>query len=238
MTSQYCVNCGKALEPSYLFCPACGTKLAGEAAEAERASGTAPEMAAGAVGAGPADASLPGLALLARFGKMIALLGFVLPWVTISCAGQTLASIDGVSLVTGNIRMRNPMTGAVERHSGSPEALVLLCLFAIGLGLLLSFILPRRKAAVAAIISCGSAVLFALIELYIRIPGELRTSMARGRPGRFDQPLDRSMERMIGINPGSGFWITVLALAAVIGLSIYILKRVPPDPPDAQPGQT
>ena len=49
---------------------------------------------------------------LGRIAKVIALLLFVLPWVTVSCADQTLVSMTGVDLATGHITMAaNPMGG-------------------------------------------------------------------------------------------------------------------------------
>lgn len=45
---------------------------------------------------------------LARGAKIIALLLFILPWVTISCAEQTLVSMSGVDLASGSVTMNNP----------------------------------------------------------------------------------------------------------------------------------
>ena len=45
---------------------------------------------------------------LARGAKIVALLLFILPWVTISCAEQTLVSMSGVDLASGSVTMNNP----------------------------------------------------------------------------------------------------------------------------------
>lgn len=213
-----CVKCGRPLAPEDRFCPACGAK------QVSRWAAQEPAPAPAAPGPG---IIMPRPALLARFGKMIALLGFLLPWVTVSCAGQTLVSVDGLSLATGNVRMRNPMTGALDGGTGGPELLVLLAALAILLGLGLSFLKSRRQASVAAIACAGGAILLAVVELYVRIPAEFRASMARGS-GRPPGGWDRSIEQVVSIGPGAGFWVTVLALAAAIALHVHILRRPPP----------
>jgi hypothetical protein len=50
-------------------------------------------------------AGLLSMSNLGRIAKVVALLLFVLPWVTVSCADQTLVSMTGVNLATGHISM-------------------------------------------------------------------------------------------------------------------------------------
>ena len=46
-----------------------------------------------------------------RGSKLLALLFFLLPWVTVSCADQTLVSMSGLDLATGSVTTHNPLTG-------------------------------------------------------------------------------------------------------------------------------
>ena len=59
---------------------------------------------------------------LARAAKVVALLLFFLPWVTVSCAEQTLVTMSGVDLATGSVTMTNPMTGAPRARPAAARA--------------------------------------------------------------------------------------------------------------------
>src|SRR5438270_4864921 len=121
-------------------------------------------------------AAIAGDTGLKRFGqiaKTVALLSFLLPWVTISCAGQTVASVSGVRLATGLVSVRNPMNNAMESHNGSPDWLVLLAAAAIAAALAISFVLVARKAATAGLALCAAAALLSIYAVLVRIPGEV-----------------------------------------------------------------
>src|SRR6185436_11377968 len=89
---------------------------------------------------------------LGRIAKVVALLLFVLPWVTVSCADQTLVSMTGVDLATGHINMAsNPLGGGVAmpaEHGG--DLLVIIGAVLILAGLVLSFVLKGSRGAMAA----------------------------------------------------------------------------------------
>src|SRR4051812_40156498 len=103
---------------------------------------------------------------LGRIAKIIALLLFVLPWVTVSCVDQTLVSMTGVDLVTGNIHMAAspmgpPSTSMPAEHGG--DLFVILGAVLILAGLVLSFVLKGSKGAMAA---AGCAALAAASLAY------------------------------------------------------------------------
>src|SRR5687767_2913204 len=54
--------------------------------------------------------------------KLAALLLFVLPWVTVSCAEHTLVSLSGMDLATGSVTVTNPLTGEQASPAGSGKA--------------------------------------------------------------------------------------------------------------------
>src|SRR5436190_2048677 len=91
---------------------------------------------------------------LARIAKVLALLFFFLPWVTISCADQTLVSMTGEDLATGHVTLHNPMTNQMESPPGaqSGDLLVVLGAVLILAALAATFVLNGRHCLVAAML--------------------------------------------------------------------------------------
>src|SRR4051794_14711975 len=95
--------------------------------------------------------SLFSMSNLARIAKVIALLLFVLPWVTISCAEQPLITMSGIDLATGHVVMHNPMTGAAESPPGGNggDIWVIVAAVLIVAGLAATFLLKGKKGLIA-----------------------------------------------------------------------------------------
>src|SRR3954466_11377488 len=90
---------------------------------------------------------------LGRIAKVVALLLFVLHWVTVSCADQTLVSMTGVDLATGHVTMAanprgGPSAAVPPQHGG--DLLVILGALLILAGLAVTFVLKGSKGAMAA----------------------------------------------------------------------------------------
>jgi uncharacterized membrane protein len=188
---------------------------------------------AGPAAAAPATAaSLPmradtiALTRSGRIARTVALLAFLLPWVTVSCAGQTIASVSGVRLATGVVTIRNPMSGAIETHAGNADWALLVIALAIVLGLLLSFVPARRMAALLGLpLSIGAAIL-AIYAVMIDIPQQLAAGFRdRSDGGDIGTSLTRSVEHAIRVDAGIGFWVTLVALAVACVLDWVVLKR-------------
>jgi hypothetical protein len=192
-----CSGCGAQLQPGARFCPACG-------------------QAVNEVPARPAEAAaLPAgegasVRNLARVAQTVALLAFLLPWVTVSCQGQVLASVSGANLALGSVTVRNPMTGVAESHSSSPDLAILLALLMIAGGLVLTFRAEWPKAALANL--AGSAVALVLIVYKVLLAGSATAASAASRRGDFDS----GFARMISVDTAIGFWLACLALAAAL----------------------
>ncbi len=227
MAGAFCTKCGGPIGPSDRFCAACGANI-GEA-PIETASSGPPLPAAAA-----SPPSLSDTAALTRFGRIarsVALLAFLLPWVTVSCAGQTIASVSGVRLATGVVTIRNPMSGAIETHAGTANWAVLLAALAIVLALLAGFAPARRMAALLGLALSATAAILAVYAVMIDIPQQLAAGL-RERPdgSDFGSSLTHSVEHAIRVDSGIGFWITLLALAVACALDWRLQKRVPPPP--------
>lgn len=177
---------------------------------------------------------------LARIAKVIALLLFVLPWVTISCAEQTLVSMSGVDLVTGNITMTNPMTGASESPPGQNggDLYVIIGAVLILLSLVATFLLKGSKGALVAAIGSAAAAACLAYTVLVRIPNAARADSAMGGAGGgggAGGPSPEQIAQMIQVNVQIGFWLVLAALAAAVVLNVLAMKGSAPAAAAAAP---
>jgi hypothetical protein len=215
MADTICSKCGAAMAADARFCPACGASAGDAAADSAPVATLAPETAS----------SSSGTMSLTRFGqiaKTIALLAFLLPWVTISCGVQQIASVSGVRLATGVVSVRNPMSGAIESHSGSANWAILLAALAIAAALLVSFVRSGRAGALLGLV-LSQQVMAGMRQQ------QGASGMANGTGSASDlgSSFTDSMAHMIRVDPAVGFWITLFALAAACVLDWMIHRRGP-----------
>ena len=182
---------------------------------------------------------------LARIAKVVALLLFVLPWVTVSCAEQTLVSMSGVDLATGNITMTNPMTGASETPPGQNggDLFVMIGAVLILLSLVAGFLLKGSRGALVAAIGSAAAAACLAYTVLVRIPNAARTDGAMGNaagPVGAGGPTPEQLAQMIQVNVQIGFWLVLLALAAAVALNVLAMKGEPAPAamPAAPPAET
>ena len=225
-----CTNCGAVLEPGATACPSCGTPVL--------AADSAPAAAAPAPPGLTAGTPVSTLMNLARGAKGLALACFLLPWVTVSCAGTPLARMTGLQMATGSISpVANPVAGmpgapqtpSLENFTRGAEGdiFVIIAAALIVIGLVLLFVLPRRTAAVAGMATAAGAILVAGYDVLIRIKGALTDairegSASSGASGGSERQMEQQLAQMISLDASIGFWLTILALVA----SIVLLKMV------------
>ncbi|MBX3560871.1 MAG: hypothetical protein KF780_03565 [Sphingomonas sp.] len=177
----------------------------------------------------PPAASGGGLPLfnLARGAKGVALLLFLLPWVTISCQGQDLVSFSGYNLATGSVSVPNPMTGAAETPPGAGERdiAVLAAALLILLSIAATFVLKRGQAALVAAGGAAVAALLISYTVLVKVPAQMRESAAaEGGAGMNQQEL----ANMISVDVEIGFWLTLAALVAAVVLNWLSRGRASP----------
>lgn len=160
---------------------------------------------------------------LARGAKLVALLLFFLPWVTISCADQTLATMSGYDLATGSVTVHNPMGGgtATPPSSGNeqPDVPVLAAAILIVLALALTFVLKRGQATLAAMASCAAAAALISYTVFVRVPDKARANPSAGGGGDTSGMFnEQQISEMIRVDYAIGFWLTL----GVLGLAILL----------------
>lgn len=144
----YCINCGYALKPDSSFCEGCGARLNVEAAPTPTTPASLLDQSSGASSmTAVAGDERPRNA--ARIAAIVALVGFLLPWV--SCQGLT-----GPQTITG-----------VELASRGASGLwVIPVSMLIALGILLNKGKTIQERATAAKVVIGSGVAGVLVLLY------------------------------------------------------------------------
>jgi len=183
---------------------------------------------------------------IARGAKAIALLCFVLPFVTVSCAGQPLARITGVQLATGSVPpIGQNAPGAPAGGGAAANQSYSLDFFALGAavliiaGLVVTFMMVRRRAALLAMAFSAVAAVLLVFDVFVRIKGaaedQIRSGAAGGGnanptgPGaEFERQMQQQMEQMvqqISVDPAIGFWLCIVALIAAIVLNNMVRSR-------------
>jgi hypothetical protein len=185
-------------------CPACGAEIAtGERVCAQ--CGTAAPDGAGTDAAQPRN--------LARIAHIVALVGFLLPWITVSCQGRVIAQVSGLDMAIGRATIRNPFTDVSHVHNGAPNALVAVALALLVASLALGFSLAARRAAVTSAAACAAALLLIGYQVLASAGAAARS---RAVPTGEGGTLERSVAESVAVGTGAGFWLTCIALAAAI----------------------
>jgi hypothetical protein len=163
---------------------------------------------------------------IARALKIVALLCFLLPWVTVSCAEQELVSMTGLNLALGTAgAANNPMTGQTMQPpgSGTAELPVLIAGLLIIAALVVSFVFPRAKAAMISVGALALAGALAAYSVLVRIPGKVREAAvqesakdAGGSAADAGPQMTQQILEGIRIESEIGFWLTMAAIVGAI----------------------
>lgn len=178
--------------------------------------------------------------ILIRIAKLVALFGFLLPWVAVSCSGQEIASLNGLSVAMGQMETPDGQT-----KSFGLQFLVIVALLATIGGAAASFFVADEKLRLRTTLATSViAIVTAFIGVMVlknaprQEASQQRASsyeqqMPRGgSPGldrlfadsergfaRADRELSTMTSAMIRIEERPGYFLTLLALAAAAGLS-------------------
>ena len=184
--------------------------------------------------AGPSDpnpaAARSGLTLanVAHGLKLVALLLFLLPWVTVSCAEHTLVSLSGADLATGSVTVVNPLTGESASPPGTGEAdlPVLLGAVLIAAALILGFVLKTRIASIVSTAALAAAAVLISYSVLYRLPERAR----EGATADSAQGISEAqIAELIRVEVAPGFWLTLGAVLGAILLTFLARREGPPE---------
>lgn len=157
--------------------------------------------------------------VVVRLAKLIAVLGFILPWALVSCAGQGVATISGLELALGQVSVASPMTGEIETQQIGLNLLVILALGATLVGVVLSFRMKGRaglrRTAIAAAVALVAA--FSGMMWFKDSPRREMAQQAGSEEASYPG-LDAAALAAIRIDEQIGYWLTVIALAGAAGV--------------------
>ena len=157
----------------------------------------------------------------ARISKVLALLFFFLPWLVISCNGQPLVEASGYQLATGTIELPD-IAVSPEGQKGAWWAIGAMVIIVLGVGL--SFIPKGARFAGRAMAATSAVALVLVAGGVTQTVGKMRGEMneqVNKRGGDEAEQLERQlaqmMDRAVQVEVQSGYWLTLVALAAGIG---------------------
>lgn len=161
---------------------------------------------------------------------VLIILCFFLPFVNLSCGGQTIMSLSGFQLITGaKVSPADNLFGGFkqeefdEKERVDPQPMAILAFIMALAGLGLSFI-KRKKLAIITVIVSALGLIF-LILLKVNMDGE----------------SDLGAQYIITLDYQFGYWFSLLLFAAGVVIFGMIFKEaetvsVPPDiPPSGVP---
>lgn len=92
---------------------------------------------------------------IARIGKIVALLGFFLPWVTVSCSGTDILQATGWQLMTGDAQPAESLEGMADQPSAEdsePSVIIIAAFAVIIIGLGTSLVTRAQTAAISMLV--------------------------------------------------------------------------------------
>lgn len=192
--------------------------------------------------------------MLARVAKLVALLGFILPWVVVSCSGTEILQATGIQLMTGDLQptaafeQAQAQGQAQPSGEGSDENLdpsipAIAAFAAIAIGLLLSLVTKGRAAAGAIMITAIAGLglsYYAVDKLGADLASSMEQSSGQSQ-SQSDNPFASGgpspSQMPFQVEEKEGYWLTMGALGAALILALLMLGAAAPatatrqDPP-------
>ncbi|MCX7359492.1 MAG: hypothetical protein NT015_15295 [Alphaproteobacteria bacterium] len=174
---------------------------------------------------------------IARIGKLVALLGFFLPWVTVSCSNTDILTATGWQLMTGDPQPAGPLTNVdtSNRTDDAEPAVIIIAAFAIILaGLACSLFTKMQAAAITMLVTSvlGIGVSYYGVE---NIRTEMQRQIAEGQQEQAaqigDNPffssdqLSQTVASNITVKEEEGYVVTHSGLLIVAIFSLLTLFR-------------
>lgn len=153
-----------------------------------------------------------------RVPKGVALLAFLLPWMTVSCSDQKIAEASGFGLAFGRISAFGQASQA--GNDASLNFFLILALLAIAAGLAFLFLKGREAAKLVLGTSIASIVLIFI--------GTWRYSKdaiaAQAAKNGSSSEMDQAALAMIQVNWEIGYWLALLSLIVAAVMAWLVMS--------------
>lgn len=178
--------------------------------------------------------------LIGRVAKLVALLGFVLPWVTVSCSGADMLHATGIQLMTGHPEPAGAFAGGQSRISDEahPAIGVIAAFGVIAIGLFCSLLTRKQTAAatmlVAAVLGIGLSY-YSVGNMRSEMQRSIQHEQTKQHDNSFitaeqQDEMGRSIASALKVEEEEGYWVTVLALViAAVFSGLTLATRTKPE---------
>lgn len=153
-----------------------------------------------------------------KIPKAIALLAFLLPWMTVSCSNTKVAEANGWELVLGRIRPVLQAASDAPAHADKLNIYFAAAVALIVVGLILSLMAKRLAAAVVATSLGALALIWAGAQQYT--PQRLADAARKGG----EAGMDEIATSVIRVDWQIGYWVALIALAAAALLAFLAIR--------------
>jgi len=153
-----------------------------------------------------------------RIPKGLALVAFLLPWMTVSCSNQKIAEASGFGLAFGRITAMGQASSAAD--GAAVNLWLILAILAIAGGLFLLF--KRGRESAKLVLGTSVAALVLIFVGTWRYSKEAILAEAGKSGGNGD--MDRAALAMIQINWEIGYWIALLSLVAAAVMAWLVMS--------------
>jgi hypothetical protein len=176
---------------------------------------------------------------IARVGKVVALLGFFLPWVTVSCSNTEILSATGWQLMTGDPQPVGPLAGMDNQDradDAEPSVVIIAAFAAILVGFVCSLFTRMQAAAITMLVTSvlGIGISYYGVE---NMRGELRHQITEAHNENTgaafgasqSRELSQAVASQVTVKEEEGYIVTngCLVLAAVFSLLTLFRRRKP-----------
>lgn len=153
-----------------------------------------------------------------RIPKGIALLAFILPWMTVSCSNQKIAEASGFGLAFGRISAMGQTAGPGD--GAAMNIWLILALLAIVGGLVLLFIKGREAAKLVLGTSAAALVLILVGTRQYSKDAILAEAAKNGS----ENGMDQAALALIQVNWHLGYWLALLSLIAAAAMAWLVMS--------------
>lgn len=164
-----------------------------------------------------------------KIPKAVALIAFLLPWMSVSCSNNRLVSATGLGLTAGKFSSELP--GRVPA-TGEWNLYLVVAIAAILAGLVIAFLRRSRTTASLSLGTSAAALLFIWLGTSRYTKAAVLKQASKRQADMIVSQLEQTAASMININWHYGYWLALTALLAAAAMAALVIsgKDIEADP--------